>query len=187
MPPQLPKDAQKVFKGVIFDVYQWEQQLFDGSKATFERVVRPSSVGVIPITPDGQIIIIKDEQPDRSPMTTIVGGRMDEGEDPLEAARRELLEETGYKSKHWELWYSVKPGGSHLVWEIFTYIARDCRKVAKQKLDKGERISLRPVSFDQFLDLAANEVLKEKDITIKVLQAKLDPKKMNEIKKLFFG
>ena len=43
----IPKDARCVFKGVIFEVWQWEQKMFDGSMATFERIKRPDTVVII--------------------------------------------------------------------------------------------------------------------------------------------
>ena len=35
---KVPKQAKRVFKGVIFDVYQWEQEMFDGTKEIFEKL-----------------------------------------------------------------------------------------------------------------------------------------------------
>lgn len=46
---KIPSHATKVFSGVIFDVYQWEQELFNGNIATFEALRRPSTVIIIPV------------------------------------------------------------------------------------------------------------------------------------------
>jgi hypothetical protein len=46
---KIPSHAHKVFSGVIFDVYQWDQELFNGKIATFEAIQRPSTVIVIPV------------------------------------------------------------------------------------------------------------------------------------------
>ena len=43
IPKGLPENAKLVFKGVLFDTWQWEQELFDGSYSTFEVVVRKGS------------------------------------------------------------------------------------------------------------------------------------------------
>ncbi|MEI7603954.1 MAG: hypothetical protein WCJ19_02970 [bacterium] len=45
----IPEDAVKVFSGVIFDVYQWQQLQFDGTYATFEKIKRNDVALVIPI------------------------------------------------------------------------------------------------------------------------------------------
>ena len=44
----IPANAKKVFHGVIFDVYQWEQEMFDGTKEIFEKLKRPDTVVVFP-------------------------------------------------------------------------------------------------------------------------------------------
>jgi ADP-ribose pyrophosphatase len=60
----IPDHAECVFKGVIFDVYQWQQELYDGTATTFERIRRPDTVEVIGVT-DHKILIVNDEQPMR--------------------------------------------------------------------------------------------------------------------------
>ena len=62
----IPPDAKKVFSGVLFDVYQWEQKMFDGSVATFEKLKRPDTVVVFPVLPNGRIILTEQEQPNDS-------------------------------------------------------------------------------------------------------------------------
>lgn len=37
----IPENAKLVFKGKIFDTYQWEQEMYDGSRVTFEKIKRP--------------------------------------------------------------------------------------------------------------------------------------------------
>ena len=56
----IPKDAKLVFKGKLFDVYQWQQERFDGSFATYERLRRRPSVTIIPITTAGKVIICEE-------------------------------------------------------------------------------------------------------------------------------
>ena len=48
----IPDEAEKVFNGVLFDVYQWQQEMYDGSYATFERLRRADTAAVICITDD---------------------------------------------------------------------------------------------------------------------------------------
>lgn len=179
----LPPNAKRVFKGMIFDVYQWQQQMYDGSTHTFERLKRPNTVIVIPVTEDGKIIICDQEQPDREPFLSVIGGRIDEGEDALEAGKRELLEETGYSSDNWVLYEQIQPF-TKMEWEIFTYVARGCKKVAEQNLDGGEKIELKFVSFEEFIELLASKQLPDIHLTVKALEAKLDQDRMNELKKL---
>jgi ADP-ribose pyrophosphatase len=99
MKNDLPPDAKLVFKGAIFEVWQWEQKMFDGSTQIFEKVKRPDSADVIAVVGD-KIVIETQEQPHRSPFTCIPGGRCDENENPMDGAKRELLEETGHHTRN---------------------------------------------------------------------------------------
>ena len=99
----IPENAKLVFKGQIFDVYQWEQELFDGSRATFERLKRPDTAVVFGVLPDGKILLTEQEQPGKPPYIGATGGRIDKGEEPLAAAKRELLEESGYEASEFIL------------------------------------------------------------------------------------
>ena len=180
----LPENAKLVFKGVMFDTYQWEVEGYDGSKKIFEKLKRPDTAVILPITEDGKIIIGFQEQPHKLPFMGAIGGRVDEGEDILEAAKRELLEETGYEANQWILYDAIQPI-SKIEWAIYTFIAKDLKKVAEQSLDGAEKIELKFITFDEFIDLAVNDDKFGDEFRTKVLEAKLDPKKMEELKKLF--
>lgn len=147
----IPKHAKQVFKGTIFDVYQWKQKLYDGSTTTFEALKRPATIQIIPIY-QGSILLSHEEQPGKSRTYTFFGGRQEEGEDPLFTAKRELLEETGLESKNWELIKTYHAEGK-IDWTTYFYVARDCVKVASQKLDAGEKIEIKEVHFDEFLNI----------------------------------
>ena len=59
----IPDNASCVFRGVLFDVYQWQQKMFDGSHGTFEMLRRPDTIAVVAIDDDGKIIACHEEQP----------------------------------------------------------------------------------------------------------------------------
>ena len=144
----IPKDAKEVFTGVIYDVYQWQQELFDGSKTIFEMLRRPDTVTVIPVI-DDKILVTEDHQPHTGSKMSFPGGRVDH-EDPstLSAAQRETEEETGYVFDSWKLVNVTQPH-SKLEWFIYFYIASDARKVGKPKLDSGEKVTPKLLSFDE--------------------------------------
>lgn len=103
---KIPSHAKNVFSGVIFDIYQREQEMFDGSTAVFEAGIRPSTVIIIPIVGD-KIALAHERQPGKDWYTTMISGRIDAGEEPLAAAKRELEEEAGMVSEDWELYSKV--------------------------------------------------------------------------------
>jgi len=182
----LPENAKLVFKGIVFDTYQWEIDGYDGSKKIFEKLKRPDTAMIVPVTEDGKIIIGIQEQPNKPLFTGLIGGRFDEGEEPLEVAERELLEETGYKAKEWLLLDAVQPV-SKIDWAVYTFIARGCKKVTEQNLDGAEKIELKCVDFDEFVNIVLQPEFGDLELRIKMLEAKADPNKMAEIKKLITG
>lgn len=145
----VPQDAERVFKGIIFDVYHWQQEQFDGTTATFEMLKRRDTVKVIGIKGD-TIVAIIDEQPGRKAHLTLPGGRHDvESETELDCAKREMLEETGMSFKNWRLVDAVQP--LHKIEHVvYTYLATDFESQVQAKPDVGgERIDVKELSFAQ--------------------------------------
>jgi ADP-ribose pyrophosphatase len=180
----LPENAKKVYKGVVFDVYEWEQELYDGRKVKFEKLKRPDTAVVFPVIDGGSIILVEEEQPGQKLSLGAPGGRIDEGEDVVEAAKRELLEETGYLAESLILW-DAKQITSKIDWVMYTFIAKGLKKVSDINLDGGEKIKLKVVTFDEFIKLVIDGDLAEKQIVDIVLRAVIDKKKMDELRKLF--
>lgn len=152
----IPKSAKKAFGGKIFSVYQWQQKEFDGSKKTYEGLKRNDSVEVYPITDDGNIMLGIQTQPDTKTFISGFGGRIEAGENPQEAAKREFLEETGYKFTKLIPWFSTQPMG-RIDWVIHVFIAKGITKIDKPNLDPGEKIKIVIVDFDKFINLTAQD------------------------------
>jgi ADP-ribose pyrophosphatase len=183
--PRIPKEAKLVFKGVIFEVWQWEQKMFDGTRQTFEMLRRPDTASVLAVVGD-KILLQKEEQPHRPPFVTVPGGRCDEGEEPLEAARRELLEETGYASDDMELLAEHHPPGK-IDWVLYSYVARNCRKVAEPHPDSGERIETMLVSFEELLEYSDDPNFRATEIREILLRARNEPDKREALRVRLFG
>ena len=160
----IPENAKRVFEGVIFDVYHWEQKLYDGSTAIFEKLARPDTVVIFPILPDTSILLIEDSQPQRETTLTAPAGRVEEGETPEAAARRELKEETGYEARELELVYTRSPL-EKIDHVVYVFVGKGCTKVGEPTPDAGERITPRPVSFDDLSALVESGAYAHTDLT----------------------
>ncbi len=183
---KIPKQAKKVFTGEIFDIYQWPQKMFDGSIATFEMIKRPDTVQII-ATQNGKIFTTKEFQPNQKRDCGLIGGRVDKGEKPLTAAKRELLEESGMTAKKWTLLKSYQPVHK-MDWTVHYYIAHDCTVVAKQNLDPGEKITINKNSFEEFINKITTLPHWNNQFMIDILKMKLAGKKeLVKFKKQIFG
>lgn len=180
----IPNKAKKVFSGEIFDTYQWQQEMFDGSLETFEMLNRDDTVQIFPII-DNTLVILHEEQPTMPRAYGVVGGRIDKGEEPLACAQRELLEETGLVSDDWEL-YNIFEPYAKIDWKMYRFIARNCKKHSEQKLDAGEKIELQHVTLDEFIDYAMQDDFRSKDITFELLKMYYN-NSLDEFKRKLFG
>lgn len=155
-----------VYKGTIFRVYEWEQKMFDGSYRTFERIERPSSAQVIAMV-GNRIAIGIQSQPHRPEFKGFFGGRMEEGESPLQAAKRELLEETGMTARRWKLLKSFGDEPTHKIsFGLHLFVALDCKKVAEPRLESGERIRVKFISLKELLNWRNNTARIGPDIAL---------------------
>jgi ADP-ribose pyrophosphatase len=142
----IPDQAECVFRGMIFDTYQWPQQLFDGSSYTFEMLKRTDTVTAICIVED-KLLIINDEQPHLGSRQSFPGGRVDKTDaDIRAAAEREVREETGYSFKNWRLVRVWQPYRK-MEWFIHVWLAWDVAGQQEPHLDAGEKIDLQKVDF----------------------------------------
>lgn len=180
----VPDSAKLVFEGQIFDTYQWEQVLYDGSTHTFEKIVRHDTAVIYPILEDGKILLIKDSQPQRETVITAPSGRLEEGENPEEAIVRELLEETGHKAGAVIPFYTYQPY-EKVDWFVHVFIGKNCKKVQEPKVDAGEKIELMPVSYEELIQLVLSESIRQEGLNNLVLRALLDPVKSEELRKRF--
>jgi ADP-ribose pyrophosphatase len=162
---KIPAHAKKVFEGVIFDVYHWDQEMFDGSTAVFEALKKRDTVTVLAIC-ENKLIINYEEQPTKPPFIALPGGMCEKiSSSPLDDAKRELAEETGHVSNDWMLWFEVDPlNHAKIDWKNSFYIAKQCVKAREQSLDSGEKIETVLLSFDEFLELRHDPIFRNKDI-----------------------
>ena len=59
----IPPEADRVFRGEIYEVHQWSQKMPDGSVKTFEMLRRPDTVMVVALDEAGDVLVIDEKQP----------------------------------------------------------------------------------------------------------------------------
>lgn len=182
---KIPENAKKVFSGKIFDTYQWEQELYDGSFATFERLKRADTALVYAQNEKNEILLAHQQQPGGLAQISGLGGRIEKGESPEEAVKRELLEESGYVAEDYKLWFEWEPL-EKIDWTVFIYVAKNAKKIQEPNLEPGEKIELMWVTFDELVnELIYKEDFRDFEVSLHLLKAKNDPKHLARIRDLF--
>ena len=142
----VPESAELAFTGMIFDVYQWPQLMFDGSEHKFEMLKRPDTVTAICIV-EGKILVLDDEQPHLGARESFPGGRVDLEDETIESAiQREVLEETGYSFNNWRL-VKVSQPYRKMEWFVYVWLAWNVGSQAEPQTDPGEKITVKKLGF----------------------------------------
>jgi ADP-ribose pyrophosphatase len=146
---------KKVFETPIFDLHEISLDA-PGQEIDhpFYVLKAPEWINVIALTSDDEIVLVEQYRVGVDETTLeLPGGMVDEGESPLEAAKRELLEETGYRSEHWEL--IGKTSSNPAILSNFThlYVARSCEYTGATNTDGTEDIEMHKMPLGEFLEL----------------------------------
>jgi len=116
--------SEIIYKGPIFGVRRDEVIEPSGVRATREVITHPGSVVVLPVLPDGRILMIRQyRHAARQYLCELVAGRIDAGEKPRQAAARELIEETGYCARKFRIFLDVFPTPGFLEERMFILLA----------------------------------------------------------------
>jgi len=130
--------SEEIFKGKIVHLFRDTVRLPNGKEATREVMRHVGAAAVVPLTDEGNVILVRQYRyPFAQVMLEIPAGKLDAGEDPLDCAKRELLEETGVDAKEFVYLGAFYPSVAMLDEVIHLYLARDFSK-GSAKLDADE-------------------------------------------------
>lgn len=100
--PWTIKGTRSVYQGKLMEVFEDEVIKPDGKEGTYSTVRLQDGAGILALDDDGFCYLVKEfRYAFGREDVEIVGGAIDEGEEPLEAARRELREELGIEAEEW--------------------------------------------------------------------------------------
>ena len=165
--------SEAVFDGKLLHVRRDTVRLPDGKLATREYVVHGGAVLIVPVLPDGRLVV---ERQYRYPLDRVFvefpAGKLDPGEDELVTAQRELREETGYEAATWTPLGTIHTLISYTNEKIDLYLAEGLSHVGA-RLDDGEFLEIVTLGVDEMLAaLDRGEITDAKTVTALLLYAR---------------
>ncbi|RJK93120.1 NUDIX domain-containing protein [Vallicoccus soli] len=134
------RSSEVVFHGKVWDVRRDEVDLGDGQTVVRDVLQHPGAVGVLALDDDERVLLVRQyRHPTGRMLWEAPAGLLDvEGERPLAAAQRELVEEAGYRAQRWHVLvdYYNSPGGTTEAFRC--YLARGLEAVAEDERHEGE-------------------------------------------------
>lgn len=145
-----------IFDGVLLKVYRDEVGLADGGQSVREFVHHPGGVAVVALDAEGNVCLERQfRYPYRKIVTEIPAGKLEPGEDPFDAIRRELKEEIGAEAGRWDALGSIMPSVGYTDEMIYLFLARDLT-FGERHLDRDEFLEPFKMPFDEALAQAAD-------------------------------
>jgi len=150
-----------IYEGPVFGIRRDEVIEPSCVRTTREVITHPGSVVVLPVLPDGRIVLIQQYRyAARQYLWELVAGRMDPGETPKKAAARELIEETGFRAKRFRVFLDVFPTPGFLEERMFILLAEGLTAGAAEP-EEDEKIISRAYSRKQLVEMIRGGKLRD--------------------------
>ncbi|MDQ0256658.1 ADP-ribose pyrophosphatase [Evansella vedderi] len=140
-----------------FNITKEQIELPNEEEITFSYINFHHGICVLALTPELEVVLLKEY---RHAVKTwewqLPSGMIEEGEDPGEAAKRELLEETGYEAGRWISLGEFHPSPGSTSETIHLFTAMDAEKKSEKHLESSEEIDVHLMDWQQVLDLVSS-------------------------------
>src|SRR4051794_39871486 len=147
----MPTDEQTLLKSRRFTVVEKTVTRADGQVASLQYVKHPGSVAILPLLEDGGVCLIRSRRLTVGEiLIEVPAGTREPDESPLETARRELAEETGYRATHFEELLAYFPSPGVLSERMWIYVAKGLTAGSPAR-EANEEIENLVVSWEEAL------------------------------------
>src|ERR1700719_3363701 len=150
-----------IYRGPVFGIRRDELVEPGGVRTTREMITHSGSVVVLPILPDGRVLLIRQyRHAARQFLWELVAGRIDEGESPRKAAARELMEETGYRARHFRIFLGFFPTPGFLEEKMFFLLAEGLTAGIAQP-EEDEKIESRAYDRKELEQMIQKRIIRD--------------------------
>lgn len=165
-------DSQLIYEGKVVKVFKDSVELSTGKKS-FREVVKHSGGVVILAVKGDKILLVKQfRYPLKEVMFELPAGKLEIGEDPFEAAKRELEEETGYCANKWTPLGYVYTSPGYSDEKLYLYKAEDL-EFTHCHPDEGEIIEAFEYSYEDVLKMVDNGEINDAKTLCALLRVKI--------------
>jgi ADP-ribose pyrophosphatase len=153
--------SEMIYQGRVFGLRRDEVAEPSGLRTTREVITHPGSVVVLPVLPDGRIVMIRQyRHATRQYLWELVAGRKEPEETPKQGAARELLEETGYRAKRFKVFMDVFPTPGFLEERMHLLLAEGLTAGEAQP-EEDEKIEVRPFKLKELKQMIKSGRLRD--------------------------
>ena len=146
-------EIKDIYNGKIFDVVVEKVTLPNGMTKNREVVRHPGAAAMVPLLDDGKVVLIKQYRHAVGEfLWEIPAGTLEPPEEPVECARRELVEETGYEASSLDILAQILPAPGYTDERIHIFLATGLTP-AEQKLEDDEILKAEPTHFETALEM----------------------------------
>ena len=163
---------ERVFTGNLVKVNRLEVILPDGKSASREAVRHPGAAAIVPVDENGMVTLVRQYRaPIADVLLEIPAGKLDhKGEDRLEAAKRELQEETGLQAERWTHLVDLVTAPGFCDEMISIYLAQGLSE-GEDHPDEDEFLNAVKIPFAELMEMAARGELTDSKTLAGVLLA----------------
>ncbi len=162
-----------IYRGRVINVRLDRVKVKAETEALREIVEHPGAVAILALNKEREVIFVKQHrQPFKEQLLEIPAGKLEPGEEPLECAKRELLEETGFVAATWNACGCYYPSPGFCDEKIYLFTAADLTAQVAASADPDENIEVEYIPLDRAGEMIENGAIKDGK-TIIALQKRL--------------